>query len=243
MTTTTFDYLKEEFTDSAIFFDLFQDHLARLNTLDVIDCAELNDEQLYEYRVPKLGEGGACSLFNELDAEPYNLTKALGPICDESRWLVKRLKAIVASVVADTHVDWFGIYRWTRFANGEEALVKLAYFGSPSRAEFPITTEFAAMSNNVSVALNKHGRVLNDIPQYVANGGEYYTCDPKVKSEVCLPILTADRECLGIIDAEAFSTDFFNNDKQALLWASTVAIEEVFQHYQAKIANLELVDA
>lgn len=236
--TITFDYLKEEFADSANFFDLFQEHLSRLIALDVVDCAELNDDQLYQYRVPKLGDGGACSLFNELEDEPYDLSKALGPICDETRWLVKRLKAIVASVVADTHVDWFGIYRWTTFDSGEEALVKLAYFGKPSRAEFPITPKFAAMSNNVTVALNKHGKVLNDIPQHLANGGEYYTCDPKVKSEVCLPILTADRKCLGIIDAEAFSTNFFTNDKQALLWASTVAIEHIFQCYEEKIAEI-----
>ena len=236
--TLTFDYLKEEFADSASFFDLFQEHLSRLNALDVKDCAQLNDEQLYQYRVPKLGVGGTCSLFGDLEEQPYDLTKALGPINEDTRWLVKRLKAIVANVVAETHVDWFGIYRWTRFDSGEEALVKLAYFGSPSRAEFPINDKFASMSNNVSVAMSKHSKVLNDIPAYIASGGEYYTCDPKVKSEVCLPILTANRECLGIIDAEAFSTEFFTVDKQALLWASTVAIEQIFQHFVEKVGEL-----
>lgn len=233
--TTTFDYLNEEFACNSNFFESFQEHLTRLNALDVIDCAELNDKQLYQYRVPKLGKRGESSLSNELEEAPYDLTNALGPICDETRWLLKRLKAIVASVVADTHVDWLGIYRWTQFDNEDDALVKLAYFGTPSRAEFPITKAFAAMSNNVSVALSKSGRVINDIPQYLANGGEYYSCDPRVNSEICLPILCADRKCLGIVDAGAFSSHFFTNDKQALLWASTVAIEQIFQHFEQNI--------
>jgi len=41
---------------------------------------------------------------------------------------------------------------------------------------------------------------------------------------VCLPILTASGEMLGIIDAEAFKTDFFDENTVALLIAGCLLI-------------------
>jgi L-methionine (R)-S-oxide reductase len=88
------------------------------------------------------------------------------------------------------------------------ALVKLAYRGSPSRAEFPLTEEFAAHSNNSSVGLTGHARVIQDVVSYAAAGGQYYTCDPSVMAEVCLPLFCNGHVC-GIIDAETAVKDFF----------------------------------
>ena len=70
-------------------------------------------------------------------------------------------------------------------------LVKLSYFGAPSRAEFPLTDEFAAISNNSTVGLSGKARIINDVPAYLTKGGEYYTCDPKVLAEACIPLFDA----------------------------------------------------
>ncbi|MDC2890843.1 hypothetical protein [Psychrosphaera algicola] len=77
----------------------------------------------------------------------------------------------------------------------------MAYFGEPSRAEFPLTPEFATISNNSFVGLYGEKRTINDVQKYVADGGEYYTCDPKVKSELCWPILSPNslkRSTMGL---------------------------------------------
>ena len=100
----------------------------------------------------------------------------------ENSLALAKLQSIVNYIVATTKVDWFGIYQ-KRLINQEHELVKLAYFGEPSRATFPLTSQFSAISNNVQVGLSRIGRIINDIPQYLVQGGEYYTCDPKVQSE------------------------------------------------------------
>ncbi len=58
---------------------------------------------------------------------------------------------------------------------------------------------------------------------YLAAGGEYYTCDPKVQAEACLPLVNASGQVLGIIDSEAFEKQIFAGDELALLCA--VALE------------------
>ncbi|SFC85557.1 hypothetical protein SAMN02745724_02719 [Pseudoalteromonas denitrificans DSM 6059] len=184
-------------------------------------------EIVWEYQIPELGEGGSCSLFGELQKEPFDLKSILlknqKTIEHELFECMNALTKIVTYVSQKTNLDWFGIYQ-KRFVLSETELVKLAYHGAPSRPLFPLTSEFAKLSNNVQVALTKKGRIINDIPKYQSSGGEYYICDPKVKSEVCLPILTASGEMLGIIDAEAFKVDFFDENTLALLIAACLLI-------------------
>ena len=68
------------------------------------------------------------------------------------------------------------------------------------------------------------GTVINNVEQYLAAGGEYYTCDPKVKAEACLPLFNAQQQCIGIVDGEAFNTDFFDKATLALLIACCIKI-------------------
>ncbi|MFY8272840.1 GAF domain-containing protein [Pseudoalteromonas sp. SSDWG2] len=180
----------------------------------------------WQYLIPELGEGGACSLFGHLQDEPFNLQQYIAP---ESEANLAQLQGIVDFVVEHTGVDWFGIYQ-SRDIDGEQQLLKLAYHGAPSRPLFPMNAAFAATSNNVQVAISGKARIINDVEDYVAKGGEYYTCDPKVKSETCLPLYSQEGKVVGIVDAEAFSKDFFTPERIALLVA---ACKEIVKHLPA----------
>lgn len=190
---------------------------------------------IWQYQVPLLGEGGTCSLFGELDDTPFDLTSTLNA---QQQQLVPLAQAVSDWVKENTNVDWFGIYL-SRDDGQQQVLTKLAYFGAPSRAEFPITAEFAQISNNSNVGLTGQRRTINNVQEYVASGGEYYTCDPKVKSELCWPILLpensdkniaqtdTENEILGIIDAESFTTDSFDQSTQDKFEAVVQVLSEL----------------
>lgn len=163
----------------------------------------------WSYQVPELGEGGACSLFGQLADEPYDLAATLGQ-SEATAAALAQLTAVVQYYQQSNDSDWFGIYQKRQNPQGETVLVKLAYFGAASRAEFPLTTEFAAISNNSTVGLTGKAKVINDVTAYLTAGGEYYTCDPKVLSEACLPLFNAKGELAGIIDAEAFQRQAYH---------------------------------
>lgn len=171
----------------------------------------------WQYLIPELGEGGSCSLFGQLQEAPFKLNEFVEPN-DANKRSLAALTSIVKFVEQQNLVDWFGIYQ-SRQVEGITQLLKLAYFGNPSRPLFPVDENYARISNNAFVALNGQGRVINNVEQYIANGGEYYTCDPAVKSEVCLPHFSQAGEVLGIIDAEAFENDVFHQDALALFQA------------------------
>ncbi|MBQ4833035.1 GAF domain-containing protein [Pseudoalteromonas sp. MMG010] len=179
-------------------------------------------EAVWQYQIPELGEGGACSLFGYLQDEPFKLSDHINKN-DDSEEKIAALQNIVNYVKQQTGVDWYGIYQAVDTNEGKQ-LLKLAYHGAPSRPLFPLTEAFAQGSNNVQVALSKHGRIINNVATYLAQGGEYYTCDPKVQSEACIPLFNSKNECIGIIDAEAFSSDFFNDQTLALLIACCIKI-------------------
>ena len=112
-----------------------------------------------------------------------------------------------------------GIYQRRTNRAGAEVLVKLAYRGRPSRAEFPLNAEFARGSTNSTVALSGQAKLIDDVAAHRAQGGGFYVCDEAVQSELCVPILDADGKVLGIIDAEASPSAFFNADRQAAVVA------------------------
>ena len=194
--------------------------------IELIDFLESHTPKLrLEYQVPLLGEGGTCSLFGELDPKPFTLPAVLS---EKELEFVAKAQTIVDWVERKTDVDWFGIYLLRNSQTEDAVLTKLAYLGAPSRAEFPVNESFAQISNNSKVALTGEERVVNNVQEFVAQGGEYYTCDPKVKSELCWPILSTyednknstesntDTEILGIIDAECFETDCFTPEVQEI---------------------------
>ena len=44
------------------------------------------------------------------------------------------------------------------------------------------------------------------------------------KAEACLPLFNAQQQCIGIVDGEAFNTDFFDKATLALLIACCIKI-------------------
>lgn len=172
--------------------------------------SQTEDKSLFTYRVPKLTSDGSCSFNNELGERPYNLATVLGD-SSEVAFRLWQLKKIIYSIQKIISADWFGIYQKIKKRDGQEVLVKLAYQGAPSRAEFPLTQEFAKQSNNSTVGLAGKAIIVEDISKY---SGPYYKCDGRVKSEFCCPILNSAGHVVGIIDAESFLPDFFNYEKQ-----------------------------
>ncbi|MEH8015971.1 histidine kinase [Rheinheimera muenzenbergensis] len=178
----------------------------------------------WQYQVPELGEGGACSLFGQLADEPYDLTAILGGQTEHNQVALQALGNIAAFYREHSGLDWFGVYQARTNTDAEAVLVKLAYYGAASRAEFPLNSEFAKISNNSTVGLTGKARVINDVTAYLDSGGEYYTCDPKVQAEACLPLFDQSGKIAGIVDAEDFNKNVFTADAMALLVAVCLTV-------------------
>ncbi|MET3108365.1 L-methionine (R)-S-oxide reductase [Oxalobacteraceae bacterium GrIS 2.11] len=184
-----------------------------------IELDQTDPQVQWQYQVPELGEGGACSLFGQLAAKPYDLEQTLGGKTAANEQLLKRVTALVNFYRQHSSSDWFGVYQKRVNPEGQSVLVKLAYYGAASRPEFPLTAEFAAISNNSTVGLSGMGRIINQVGAYRSAGGEYYTCDPKVNAEACLPVLGQNGAVLGIVDSETFLEQTFVGQELALLVA------------------------
>lgn len=178
-------------------------------------------ESLYRYPVPLLGDDGACSLVNQLAPKPYDLARALGGVAPETSRKLAILNTLVEATRDRADIGWLGVYQ-NRAVGGGRALVKLAYRGKPSRAEFPLTSEFAAYSNNSTVGMSGEARIIDDIGAYQRDGGVYYNCDPLVQSEACLPLFDASGRVIGIIDGEDSRLARF--DGKPLLWIIGLAL-------------------
>tara|TARA_R110002126_G_scaffold43475_21_gene124620 strand:- start:13310 stop:13987 length:678 start_codon:yes stop_codon:yes gene_type:complete len=183
-------------------------------------------EVYWQFQVPELGEGGACSLFGQLADEPYLLQPILGGETPANQLALSKLSAIAGYYRTHSKQDWFGIYQARFNADAQPVLVKLAYYGAPSRAEFPLNSEFAKISNNSTVGLTGQARVINSVPEYLAAGGEYYTCDPKVQAEACLPLFDQSGKIAGIVDAEHFQSAIFTPAAMALLVAVCLVVPD-----------------
>lgn len=168
---------------------------------------------LYQYRVPKTAPDGSCSLPDQLEAAPYDLSGILGGRAAFNTMSLLAVDSLVDLVATQLTLGWLGVYQAR-----QGVLVKLGARGLPSRAEYPLTAAFAKSSNNVAVALGGQARVIQDVAAHVAAGGAYYSCDPKVKAEACLPILR-DGKVLGVVDAEQAQAGYFTERRLAWLVA------------------------
>jgi len=183
--------------------------------------------KLYTYFIPKLSPDGSCSITDELQEYTYNLAETFGLPYDtetlqnhKHSFRLWHLQHIVKKLQKQTAVVWLGIYRKTKNQNDEEILLKEVYVGSPSRPEFPLTKEFAKKSNNATVGITGKAIIVQNVSSYK---GPYYTCDGKVNSEFCVPILDTKGTVIGIIDAESFTENFFDSKK--LLHIANVAFD------------------
>lgn len=170
---------------------------------------------LYTYSVPMLTEDGACSIVDQLAPVPYDLSAILGGRNDQTTRRLALLGRLVGRVREVTGADWAGVYQRRANAKGEPVLVKLAYAGRPSRAEFPLTNAFAERSTNATVGLTGRATVIDDVAKHVEAGGGFYVCDDGVQSEACVPILDDSRQVAGIVDVEARPRGFFGAERLA----------------------------
>jgi putative methionine-R-sulfoxide reductase with GAF domain len=182
---------------------------------------------LYTYQVPMLTEDGTCSIVDELAPVPYDLTAILGGRSDQTTRRLSLLERLVERAQETTGAEWVGIYGKRVNAAGTPVLVKLSYVGRPSRAEFPLTREFAERSTNATVGLTGRSTVIEDVSKHVEAGGGFYVCDDGVQSEACVPILDAERQVIGIVDAEAKPKGFFGADRLAVVAALAMVASAV----------------
>jgi len=174
---------------------------------------------LYTYPVPMLTEDGACSVLDQLAPVPYDLTGILGGRGAQTTRRLALLERLVERTQETTGADWVGLYQRRTHPAGGAVLVKLAYVGRASRAEFPLTPGFAAGSTNSTVGLTGRALVIDDVRRHVESGGGFYVCDAQVQSEACLPLLDDAGAVVGILDAEATPKSFFGVARLARLAA------------------------
>jgi len=178
-----------------------------------------NLESLYTYRVPMLTEDGTCSVVDQLAPVPYDLGAILGGRSERVTRRLALLERLVERVQETTGADWVGVYQKRTNSAGIPVLLKLSYVGRPSRAEFPLTHEFAEKSTNSTVGLTGRATVIEDVSRHVEAGGGFYVCDDGVQSEACVPILDDAREVAGIVDVEAKPKGFFGGDRLSVIAA------------------------
>jgi L-methionine (R)-S-oxide reductase len=178
-----------------------------------------NADSLYAYQVPMLTEDDTCSVVEQMAPVPYDLGPILGGRSEQTTRRLALLERLVERAQETTGADWVGIYQRRTRPAGDAVLVKVAYVGRPSRAEFPLTREFAARSTNSTVGLTGHATVIDDVSKHVEAGGGFYVCDDGVQSEACVPILDEARQVVGIVDAEAKPTGFFDAQRLAVIAA------------------------
>jgi len=186
-----------------------------------------NMESLYTYPVPMLTEDGSCSIVDRMSPTPYDLSAILGGRTEQTTRRLALLERLVERAQETTGADWVGVYQRRPRPSGEPVLVKVAYVGRPSRAEFPLSREFAARSTNATVGLTGHATVLDDVSKHVEAGGGFYVCDDGVQSEACVPILDDARNVVGIVDAEARARGFFESHRLATVAALAIVAAAV----------------
>jgi putative methionine-R-sulfoxide reductase with GAF domain len=166
-----------------------------------------------------LTEDGTCSIVNEMAPVPYDLTGILGGRSDQTTRRLALLERLIERMQETTGAEWIGVYQKRLNAAGQPVLVKISYVGRPSRAEFPLTPEFAQRSTNSTVGLTGRSTVIDDVAKYVEAGGGFYVCDDGVQSEACVPILDGAQQVVGIVDAEAKARSFFGSERLAVVAA------------------------
>jgi len=188
----------------------------------------IDDEAtLYSYPVPMMTEDGTCSIVDEMAPVPYDLGAILGGRSEQTTRRLSLLERLVERAQETTGSDWIGIYQRRINSAGIPVLVKVSYVGRPSRAEFPLTTEFAQRSTNSTVGLTGRATVIDDVAKHVEAGGGFYVCDDGVQSEACVPILDEARQVIGIVDAEAKPKGFFGCDRLGVIAALAIAAAAV----------------
>lgn len=200
------------------------DYLQAISELRM-NLAETLGEKLLEaplqYRVPRITDSNECSF--GMVQNPFELKWAVD-LGEKNQLRLRRLFTALSWLHERTQLDWVGLYQKVEAVEipsyiddfyGQEAgvnhLTKLCYVGAPSRALFPLSQEFASGSNNSRCYLEQQALVIQNIDHAKQQGQPYYECDPKVRSEISIPLSWQGLD-VGLFDGEAFSQDFFTQE-------------------------------
>ena len=199
---------------------------------DLVDAmsekvALTNPASLYTYQVPMMTDDGTCSIVDQLAPVPYDLTAILEGRSEQTTRRLALLERLVERAQETTGSDWVGVYQRRAGSAGIPVLVKVSYIGRPSRAEFPLTPQFAERSTNSTVGLTGRATVIDDVSKHVEAGGGFYVCDDGVQSEACVPILDEAREVVGIVDAEAKARGFYGAERLVVIAALAIVARAV----------------
>lgn len=190
---------------------------ARAQLLNALDDAKLASlpstpnslAKLYQFKVPALGPNDAEGL--------YDLAEVLKGRSLTSTTRLMTLDVLVAYCEESLEASRVGVYQARETQRGS-ALVKLAGRGVPSRAELPLTDEFAAKNQQSAAALSGRAKVVNDLPAWFVARGESPMGDPALKAEACLPVLS-EKGVIGLVDAAHVTTQWFTPQRLALFIA------------------------
>lgn len=180
-------------------------------------------EAPHQYRVPRVEDGLTCGV--GMVQNPFELRWAVELQEEAHLTRLNRLYTALHWVKEKTCLDWVGLYQkidqpqiptYIDDDYGHEAgspsLVKICYWGAPSRALFPLSPGFARRSNNSRCFLEQQPVLAQDIEQLKRDGAPYYECDPEVSSEICIPISWRGLD-VGLFDGEARVSQFFNPER------------------------------
>jgi len=173
--------------------------------------------KLYQYRVPRLSADGSVTLAGEYEAQPYDLSAALGGRSISTTLSLLVVTGFISAVAKDTQLDWVGLYQVRGLPAGR-ALVKLASRGGSGRAEVPLTAELAARSTTVSVALSGRAQVIADVAAHAKTSGASFERDPKLRTAACLPVFHG-AEVVGLVDAAHSQAGAFDDARLGFLVA------------------------
>ena len=153
-------------------------------------------------------------MLDELAPVPYDLTGILGGRGEQA---TRRLACWSASWSAPRRLRARSGWASTSGAQRpREAGARAAsYVGRRSRAQFPLTPEFAAGSTNSTVGPHGRAPAIDDVQRHIESGGAFYVCDNEVRPEACLPLVDETRSVLGIVDAEPRPGAFFGPKRLA----------------------------
>ena len=179
--------------------------------------SESDAASLGSWRIPTASADGTCSSA-KLSAAPFSIIGELTTAGAEQTFALRRLwvmRKVAEELSSLTGAQWAGVYEVVTSVRSDAGgdtpcLLKLAYVGSPSRAWFPLTTDFAAKSNNSAVALSGDACIIHDVRRLPPTAN-YYECDGKVRSEACVPILSSHGNVIGLIDVESFAPQAFDS--------------------------------
>lgn len=196
-------------------------------------------EKILKYSVPILREGGISSDGDCLGS--FNAEEYLPFILDDDKVeLLIAMDQVMEKMITMSAVDWCGVYM--RIPDQDhlelptESLLKICYRGGSSRALFPLTNDPTQQSNSASVAMSAQANRIDDVKDYVSQGGHYYQCDARVQSEYCHPLVDQQGECIGIVDLESFEKQSFSDENfMSQILEMTERIESLLRAFVAEI--------